>query len=202
MKQEYTQNNDTAPPAPFDIDLSILAVGAERVPWLAALIETARSDMRPRDFQERHFVDEMAINKWRLLRIYGMEKAVYEHQLAGFRPQSSAEPNEDMYHLARAYASENDGIILAALSRLETRFHRQFIAACKMLMALRRFTDSVPNHDHPSVPNHDRKGVATPTEKEANVCHSPSNSSSDPSTTQSPNNSNPSSNPSEPSKSS
>jgi len=168
---------------PFDINLSILAVGAERVPWLAALIETARSDLRPRDFQERHFVDEMAINKWRLLRIYGMEKAVYEHQLAGFRPKSSAEPNEDMYHLARAYASDNDGIILAALSRLETRFHRQFIAACKMLMSLRRFTP------------------INPVKKEEHEC-SPSKSSSDPSTTQSPNNSNPSSSPKEPSRSS
>ena len=180
MQQEYTTTDDLAPPVPFDINLSILAVGAELVPWLAALIETARSDLRPRDFQERHFVDEMAINKWRLLRIYGMEKAVYEHQLAGFRPKSSAEPNEDMYHLARAYASDNDGIILAALSRLETRFHRQFIAACKMLMALRHFN---------------------PIEKEENQC-SPSKSSSDPSTTQSPNNSNRNSSPKEPSRSS
>ena len=93
MQQEYTTTDDLAPPVPFDINLSILAVGAELVPWLAALIETARSDLRPRDFQERHFVDEMAINKWRLLRIYGMEKAVYEHQLAGFRPKSSMTSN-------------------------------------------------------------------------------------------------------------
>jgi hypothetical protein len=183
MQQEHT-SNDPAPPVPFDIDLRVLAVGAERVPWLAALIETARNDLRPRDFPERHFVDEMAINKWRLLRIYGMERAVYEHQLASFIPQSDPnQPNDDLYHLAQAHAPECDAIILAALSRLETRFHRQFIAACKMFMARRRFN------------------LTNPTEKDPNQC-SPSNSSSDPSTTQSPNNSNPNSNPKEPSKSS
>jgi len=50
----------------------------QRVPWLGALLETARKDFQPRDFAERHLVDEMAFNKWRLLRVYGMEKAALE----------------------------------------------------------------------------------------------------------------------------
>jgi hypothetical protein len=107
--------------------------------------------------------------------MYGIEKAVCEHQLAGFRPQSSAEPNEDMYHLARAYASDNVSFILTALSRLETRFHRRFIAALKMFMALRRANPVDSNPD----------------QKEENECHSHSKSPSDPATTQSPNKSKP-----------
>jgi len=192
---------------PFDVDLSILTVGAERVPWLASLIETVRNDLRPRDFPERHFVDEMAINKWRLLRIYGMEKAIYEHQVASFIPQSEfddqghpLEPHEDLYHLAQAHAPECDAIILTALGRLETRFHRQFIAACKMLMALRRF-NPVGNQAPVLLSAHSTAQPGQVLVKEQNEC-SPSNSSSDPSTTQSPNNSNPSSSPKEPSKSS
>ena len=168
------------PPKPFDADISILTVGAERPTWLAALIETARDDLRPRDLVERHLVDEMAINKWRLLRIYGMEKAVYEHQLASFRSTSArkangelVEPNEDLYHLARAHAPDHDAVILAALSRLEARFHRQFYAALKMLIALRKVNPVSP------------KGEST--------CQSISESSSDQATTKQPNKSKPNS---------
>jgi hypothetical protein len=42
MQQEHTQNSDPAPPVPFNIDLSILVVGAERVPWLAATAPNVR----------------------------------------------------------------------------------------------------------------------------------------------------------------
>jgi hypothetical protein len=132
-------------PHPFDVDLRVLAIGAERTSWLASLIRTVREELRPRDLVERHFVDELAINKWRLLRVYGMEKAVYEHQLAIQRPAPicnpagrPVEPNRDIYQLAQANAPQNDGAILAALSRLEARFHRQFCAALKMLQSLRR----------------------------------------------------------------
>src|SRR5205085_73309 len=127
----HQQNSDLRagwPPLPYVPDLSVLTVGAERVPWLAALIETARQDLQPRDFPERHFVDEMALNKWRLLRIYLMEKAVYEHQDATFvrrgvrdKNGRTLEPYEDIYHLACAHSPDNDAIILAALGRLETR---------------------------------------------------------------------------------
>src|SRR4051812_47844077 len=123
--------DDIAAPNPFDVDLSVLAVGPERVSWLASLIETVRTDLQPRDVAERHLADEMAINKWRLLRTWGMEKAVYEHHLATFNPRSIrlpdgrlAEPDEDIYHIAQANAPDYDGPILAALSRLEARFHR------------------------------------------------------------------------------
>ncbi|MCU1326230.1 MAG: hypothetical protein JWN34_1600, partial [Bryobacterales bacterium] len=166
----HYERNTTAPPQPFDVDLRILAIGPERVPWLGALIETARTDLRPRDFAERHLVDEMAINKWRLLRIYGMEKSVYEHQLATFKPASTrqddgerAEPNEDLYHLALTHSHEHDGIILAALSRLEARFHRQFYAALRMLIVLRRANPVNPNPTqlNPTQSSRDRKDPST-----------------------------------------
>jgi hypothetical protein len=174
----HNQPNDTTDdlaPSPFDVDLQVLAIGAERVNWLASLIETARADLRPRDFAERHFVDELAINKWRLLRVYGMEKAVYEHQLATARPNSAhnaqgrpVEANHDLYRMAKANAREHDGVILAALSRLEARFHRQFCAALKMLMSLRRLNPL----------------TAISLEKETLPCAHCSSSSVPPSTTQ------------------
>ena len=45
--------------------------------------------VRRREFAERHLVVEMALHKWRLFRTYGMEKSVYERQLATFKPASA-----------------------------------------------------------------------------------------------------------------
>ncbi|HXJ41163.1 MAG TPA: hypothetical protein VNH18_17910, partial [Bryobacteraceae bacterium] len=64
MQDEQTTEDNTPPPMPFDVDLSVLFIGAERVSWLGALLSTARQEYRPRDFAERHLVDEMAFNKW------------------------------------------------------------------------------------------------------------------------------------------
>src|SRR4051812_9147506 len=97
--QDETQPTETAdttetidpnaqPPVPFDVDLSNLSVGPERRNWLGSLLATARKDFQPRNFAERHLVDEMAFNKWRLLRVYTMEKAVYDHQWAAPLPFS------------------------------------------------------------------------------------------------------------------
>ena len=177
--------SEQPPPMPFDVDLSILTIGAERVSWLSALLTTARNDFQPRDFAERHLVDEMAFNKWRILRIYAMEKAVYEQQRATFSPKGRltpdgrrAEPHEDQYHLAQALLPDNDGLILAALSRLEARFHRQFCSALKMLITLRRFNPTGKDNS-PWTPS------------------SPSAKSSEPVTTSSPNNLSPPSSPSD-----
>ncbi|MCU1330681.1 MAG: hypothetical protein JWN34_6051 [Bryobacterales bacterium] len=153
---KHHENTPAPPPIPFDVDLSVLVVGAERVSWLSALIDTARAELRPRDFAERHYVDEMAINKWRLLRIYAMEKAVYEHHSATFRPRTimkadgePAQPNQDLYHLAKSNQRDQDAVVLAALSRLEARFHRQLAAAHRMFLHLRKTNPFAPYPTQP-----------------------------------------------------
>src|SRR5438045_1412103 len=97
------------PPIPFDVELSHLTIGPELTGWLESILNTARRDHQPRDFAERHLVDELAFAKWRLLRVYEMEKAVYDHQSDTFRPKPAAgagipekQPLDDFYHLAQA----------------------------------------------------------------------------------------------------
>ena len=91
---------------PFQADLRDLVIGPEVKHRLGDLIETARLNLKPRDFAENYLVDEMAISKWRGIRTKIMEKAVYDHQAVTFRPRclkdakgAALEPHEDMYHL-------------------------------------------------------------------------------------------------------
>ena len=66
----------------FDTELPAFTIGNERVTWLGALIKAARDDYQPRNFGERHLVDDLAVSRWRILRVALMEKAVYDAQLA------------------------------------------------------------------------------------------------------------------------
>ena len=130
---------------PFQADLRDLVIGPEVKHRLGDLIETARLNLRPRDFAENYLVDEMAISKWRGIRTKIMEKAVYDHQAVTYRPRSlkdaegeALEPHEDMYHLAMAHAPETSRIVLTALGRLETRYYRHFCGAFRLLLSARR----------------------------------------------------------------
>jgi len=131
----------------FKTDLRFLTIGPELSSRLGDLLETVYADLEPRNFVERHLVDELALAKWRGLRAALMERAVYEHENATFAPKGRKdadgkplEPYEDMYHLAMAHAPERHGVVLAALGRLAIRYQRQFASALRLLMALRRGT--------------------------------------------------------------
>ena len=133
-------------------ELGLFTIGVERLNLLGDLVLEARADLQPRNFPERHLVDELAISKWRTYRVALMEKAVFEQQRTTFRPRVPRDsdgnmlmPHEDIYHLAMAHAPESHAIVLAALSRLEARYSRQFCAALRLLIALRR-------GDPPTVP--------------------------------------------------
>jgi len=129
----------------FSHELKLFTIGAERIALLGDLVTEARADLRPRNFAERHLVDELAISKWRTYRVALMEKAVFEQQRTTFRPRVPRDsdgnmlmPHEDIYHLAMAHAPESHAVVLAALSRLDARYSRQFCAALRLLIALRR----------------------------------------------------------------
>lgn len=132
---------------PFQTDLRNLVIGPE-APWrLGDLIETARLHLRPRNFAENHLVDEMALSKWRGMRVQIMEKAVYDRQRSSYKPRGRtgsdgkpAEPFEDMYHLAMAHAADGHHLVMAALGRLETRYYRHFCSAFRLLLFARRGT--------------------------------------------------------------
>jgi len=164
----------------FEVDPNTFTVGAELANRLGELIASARADYNPRDFGERHLVDDLAISKWRALRVSLMEKAVFERESITFKPRALKdesgtpfEPHEDMYHLAMAHAPERHATVLAALGRLEIRYTRQFATSLRLLIALRRGTPPpVPKSKtadpKPRNTNQTRK-EATPCELSANT---------------------------------
>ena len=128
----------------FDTELPAFTIGNERVTWLGALIKAARDDYRPRNFGERHLVDDLAVSRWRILRVALMEKAVYDAQGLTYSPRDPRDfkgrklmPHEDICHLAMANLPEAHGTLLAALSRLDGRFRREFCAFLRLLTSLR-----------------------------------------------------------------
>ncbi len=129
----------------FESELRVFTIGAERVAWLGDLVASARADYKPRNFGERHLVDDLAISKWRGIRVAIMEKAVFEQQGSSYRPRIPKDkdgrllmPHEDIYHLAMAHAPEAHSTVLTALNRLDSRYHRQFCTVLRLLLALRR----------------------------------------------------------------
>jgi hypothetical protein len=159
----------TPPTKLFEVAPSTFTIGAELANRLGDLIETARADFNPRDFAERHLVDDLAISKWRALRVTLMEKAVFEHESVTFNPRALKdesgvlfEPHEDMYHLAMAHAPARHATVLAALGRLEIRYARQFATSLRLLIALRRGTQ-------PPAASAKKPAVVTPNLKQPNL---------------------------------
>ena len=153
----------------FEVAPSTFTIGAELSHRLGDLIQSARTDFNPRDFAERHLVDDLAISKWRALRVSLMEKAVFERESVTFNPRALKdesgtlfEPHEDMYHLAMAHAPDRHATVLAALGRLEIRYARQFATALRLLIALRRGTQ-------PPAASAKKPAVVTPNLKQPNL---------------------------------
>ena len=162
----------------FESELRVYTIGTERVAWLGDLVASARSDYQPRNFGERHLVDDLAISKWRGLRVALMEKAVFEHQGSSFRPRIPKDkdgrllmPHEDIYHLAMAHAPEAHATVLAALHRLDSSYRQQFCTFLRLLTTLRR-GDPPPVPDAPTVePKLEPKATAnTSIRKENQTC--------------------------------
>ena len=171
----------TTPKNHFEVDVTTFTIGPELGLHLGHLMATARTDLKPRNFPERHLVDELAISKWRAIRVSLMEKAVFEHESVTFKPRALKdesgdlfEPHEDMYHLAMAHAPERHATVLAALGRLEIRYARQFATALRLLIALGRGTTplvpatnavaSKPKLNGPNLKGPKLKGKETPCE--------------------------------------
>jgi hypothetical protein len=161
----------------FESELRVYTIGTERVAWLGDLVASARADYKPRNFGERHLVDDLAIAKWRGLRVALMEKAVFEHQGSSFRPRIPKDkdgrilmPHEDIYHLAMAHAPEAHATVLAALNRLDSRYRQQFCTFLRLLIALRR-GDPPPVPEAPPVePKAEPKATANSLRKENPTC--------------------------------
>src|SRR5436190_140102 len=117
------RSNEGPPPPYTELDMTFVAISAEHAFRLRDLVAAARADFKPRNFAERHLVDEMALCKWRQRRILLMERAVYDHESVKFDPKFQKdknghilEPLEDYYFLAQMHLPERQALVLEALS--------------------------------------------------------------------------------------
>ena len=75
------------------------------------------------------------------MRTVLMERAVYDCHAASPHSTPCADPdhfNQHVFHVANAHAADPHAVILAALSRLDDRFHYTFCSALRHFLALRR----------------------------------------------------------------
>ena len=130
---------------PFETNLDFIVLDTERVNRFHDLLEDARRDYKPRNFGERHLVEELAICKWRRLRVLMFQRAIYQRQQSDYRPQPSGEGDDidefqefldEAFDTAMVHTPERYDHALAALSRLETRYQRQFCEALRLLDTL------------------------------------------------------------------
>ena len=121
---------------PYIPDLGHIAIDAENPDRFHDLLTDARNDYNPRNFGERHLTDELAITRWRQLRVHAMQSAIFEEHMTHDDPDAHPGVLGDMLHLSLAWATEKYGIILAALTRLEARYQRQFNHSLRLLTAL------------------------------------------------------------------
>ena len=136
---------------PGGIDPSDFLYPNEHMQNLRDLLAAARDDLRPRNFAERHLVEQMALCKWRQHRVLCMERAVCEHEFLEFETTEEKDPDgqlieplDDYYFIAQLHSPERHSAVLAALSRLEARYHRQFCSSLRLLNTLRRNPDFNP----------------------------------------------------------
>ena len=167
----------------FEFDLVNLTITGELTSRLGELLDTARADLRPRNFIERSLVDELALSQWRRFRVGVMETAVFEHQAASYCPLEPLDadgdplqPNEDFYHLAMAYAIDRHGQVLETLSRLEARYHREFCTSVRLLIALRSGSPPPLSADHCETVNPSTNPIQS-YKKGSTTCEHCSNSS-------------------------
>ncbi len=109
---------------------------------LAAL----KDQVQPRNASEAAYVETMAIARWRQMRVWGIQKAAIELEMASFEAASNgAPPPETTAELTPvvlatlAYRNlAGDSCLLDMLHRYETSYDRQFAKAQAAIHKMRR----------------------------------------------------------------
>ena len=116
-----------------------------------ALLGNLLEELQPQTTVEVTLVENMAVARWRQMRIWGIEKANMEHEmrsLADARAASEGEgPEDTATRCARAFRTlSDDSRSLELINRYESRYDRQY------LRAHRRFLELVDRRTPPPVP--------------------------------------------------
>jgi len=120
------------------LTVSTILIDGEIPERFEALLGSLVAEYEPETETERQLVENMAISKWRQLRIWGLENIAHCEEI-----QRLAQVSEEMaakgsaqraWYAFRELSKEN---AIATMSRLETRFDRQYNRALTRLMELK-----------------------------------------------------------------
>jgi hypothetical protein len=110
-----------------------------------ALLATLKEELRPQTAIESALVENMAVARWRQMRLWGMEKAGIAYEI---QKQESAVDSEDTMNrdaptrAALAFRVLSDhSRSLELMNRYESRYDRQYSRALERLMQLREKND-------------------------------------------------------------
>ena len=106
-----------------------------------ALLADLHAELQPQTTVEITLVENMAVARWRQLRIWGVEKAGMEHQMraqAEARRTSEEDSSEDTAtRCALAFRTlSDDSRSLELINRYEARYDRQFLRAHRRFLEL------------------------------------------------------------------
>jgi hypothetical protein len=102
-----------------------------------ALLAALHEELQPQTPIETSLVENMAVARWRQMRIWGMEKAGMQHEMR--RQAEASQSKEDTAtRSALAFrALSDDSRSLELINRYESRYDRQYLRAHRRLLELR-----------------------------------------------------------------
>jgi hypothetical protein len=117
-----------------------------------ALLAALKEELRPQTGIESALVENMAVARWRQMRLWAMEKAGIAHEI--LQQESSPDSPDSVNHdaptrAALAFRSLSDhSRSLELMNRYESRYDRQYGRALERLIQLREKSDfSKRTHD-------------------------------------------------------
>jgi hypothetical protein len=114
------------------------------------LLDDLLVELQPQTTVEITLVENMAVARWRQMRIWGMEKAGMDHEMrrqAGTSNSVSTEDNATRASLAFRTLSD-DGRSIELINRYDTRYERQYYRAHRRFLEVR--DRRTPSSDSPA----------------------------------------------------
>lgn len=106
------------------------------------LLSAFERELQPRGPVEKGCVENMAVARWRMMRLWGMEKAGLQFEMGKQDPTAHDGPTS----AAMAFrALCNDGRSIDLLNRYETRYDRQYSRALNLLLKWRGISSLEPD---------------------------------------------------------
>jgi hypothetical protein len=101
---------------------------------------------QPRNSAETSLVQTMTVARWRLLRIWGIQTAGFQQEMARQNPSAGSGA---VLAAATFRSLADNSRVLALEHRFEAAYDRQYNRSLAMLLKLREIPDSSPQNDPP-----------------------------------------------------